>query len=157
VAAVKRSCKPAATPQGFPTSTQPQLDHPDLRCSNIMHSTKNKQTSSTHNSADLGEHHHFLSPQSCPADSRTLIETTSPIYRAHSRYLAHTGHIITRFGESGSTGFWSCGGMEEAIWTRENVVGKVFPCEDQGGRGITVAVASGVATWLHCGRSPPGI
>jgi len=23
--------------------------------------------------------------------------------------------------------------------------------------GITVAMASGVATWLHCGRSPPGI
>ena len=22
--------------------------------------------------------------------------------------------------------------MEEAIWTRENVVGKGFPCEDQG-------------------------
>ena len=36
--------------------------------------------------------------------------------------------------------------MEGAIWTRENDVGKVFPCEDQGGRGITVAVASGVAT-----------
>lgn len=26
VAAVKRSCKPAATPQGFPASIQPQLD-----------------------------------------------------------------------------------------------------------------------------------
>jgi len=47
--------------------------------------------------------------------------------------------------------------MEEAIWTIENVVGKAFPCEDQGGRGITVAEASGVATWLHCARSPPGI
>jgi hypothetical protein len=74
-----------------------------------------------------------------------------------ARYLAHTGHTITRFRESGSTGFWSCGGMEEATWTRENVVGKVFPCEDQGGRGITVTVASGVVIWLHCGRSPPGI
>ena len=47
VAAVKRSCKPAATPQGFPTSTQPQLDHPDLRCSNIIHSTT-KQTHTQH-------------------------------------------------------------------------------------------------------------
>lgn len=47
--------------------------------------------------------------------------------------------------------------MEGAVWTRENVVGKVFPYEDQGGRGITVVVASGVATWLHCRRSPPGI
>jgi hypothetical protein len=47
--------------------------------------------------------------------------------------------------------------MEETIWTRENVIGQVFPCEDQGGRGITVTVASGVATWLHCGHSPPGI
>jgi hypothetical protein len=36
--------------------------------------------------------------------------------------------------------------MEEAIWTRANVVRKGFPCEDQGGRGIAVAVASGVAT-----------
>jgi hypothetical protein len=43
--------------------------------------------------------------------------------------------------------------MEETIWTRENVVGKVFPCEDQGGRGITVAMVSGVVIWLHCGRS----
>jgi hypothetical protein len=48
-------------------------------------------------------------------------------------------------------------GVEEAVWTKENVGGKVFPCEDQGGRGIPVAVASGVATWLHCGRSLPGI
>jgi hypothetical protein len=47
VAAVKRSCKPAATPQGFPTSTQPQLDHPDLRCSNIIRSTTNKHTART--------------------------------------------------------------------------------------------------------------
>ena len=47
--------------------------------------------------------------------------------------------------------------MEGVVWTRENVVGKVFPCEGQEGRGITVAVASGVAAWLHCGRSPPGI
>jgi hypothetical protein len=47
--------------------------------------------------------------------------------------------------------------MEGAVWTREKVVGKGFPCEDQGGRGIAVAVASGVATWLYCGRSPPGI
>jgi hypothetical protein len=61
VATVKRSCKPAATPQGFPTSTQPQLDHPDLRCGNIIHSTT-KQTHSTHNSVDLGEHHYFLQP-----------------------------------------------------------------------------------------------
>ena len=96
---MERSCKPAATPQGFHTSIQPQLDHPDLRCSNNIHRTTN-QTHSTHNSVDLGEHHHFLSPQSCPADSRILIEATSPIYRAHSRYLANTGHTITRFGES---------------------------------------------------------
>ena len=47
--------------------------------------------------------------------------------------------------------------LQLKIWTRENDVGKVFPCEDQGGRAITVAVASGVATWLHCGRSPSGI
>ena len=47
--------------------------------------------------------------------------------------------------------------MEGAISTRENVVGKVFPGKDQGVRGITVAVACGVAIWLHCGRSPPGI
>lgn len=35
---------------------------------------------------------------------------------------------------------WSLddGGMEGVIWTRENVVGKVFPHEDQGDRGITV-------------------
>lgn len=32
---------------------------------------------------------------------------------------------------------------------RENVVGKFFLFKDQGGRGITVAVASGVVTWLH--------
>jgi hypothetical protein len=39
--------------------------------------------------------------------------------------------------------------MEEAIWTRENVIGKGCPYEDQGGHGIMVAVASGVVTWLH--------
>jgi len=40
---------------------------------------------------------------------------------------------------------------------RENAVGKVFPWEGQGGCGITAAVASGVATWLHFARSPSGI
>lgn len=70
----------------------------------------------------------------------------------------HTGaHPVTRFGESDSWGSWSYGSVDGAIWTRENDVGKVFPCEDQGGRGITVAVVSRVATWLHCGRSPQGI
>jgi hypothetical protein len=43
------------------------------------------------------------------------------------------------------------------IWTGEKDAEKVFPCEDQGDRGITVAVASGVVTWLHYGRSPPRI
>lgn len=47
--------------------------------------------------------------------------------------------------------------MEGAVGMRENVVGKVSPCEDQGGCGIMVAVASGVAIWLYCGRSPPGL
>jgi hypothetical protein len=31
--------------------------------------------------------------------------------------------------------------MAKTIWTRENVVGKASPCEDQGGREITVAEA----------------
>jgi hypothetical protein len=115
-AAVKRSCKPAATPLGFPTSsTQTQLDHLDLRCSNIIP----KQTHSTHNSVYLGEYHYHVLPQFCPADSRTPIETKPPIYRAHSKYLAHTAeHTITRSGES-LWDFGVAGVTEEAIWTRE--------------------------------------
>lgn len=68
--------------------------------------------------------------------------------------LADTGaHNHTIWGV-GSSGFWSCGEMEEAIWTRETVVGESFPCNDQGGfvesrllrpaelqHGFTVAVA----------------
>ena len=41
-------------------------------------------------------------------------------------------------------------GKRERCW-------KVFPREGSGGCEITVAVASGVATWLHCSRSPSGI
>jgi hypothetical protein len=158
VAAVKHSCKPAATPQGFPTSIQPRSVHPGLRRSNLTYSTT-YHTQSTHKSVDLGEHPFFLHLQSDPTGSSILFETTRVIYRAHNRHLAHTGHTPPhKFqGDSGSFGGWGYGSMEEGIWTRENVVGKVFPCEDRGGRGITVAVASGVATWLHCGRSPPGI
>lgn len=47
--------------------------------------------------------------------------------------------------------------MGQMIWARENVVGKGFLMSTKRGRGVTVAVASGVATWLHCGRSPSGI
>ena len=156
---MKRSCKPAATPQGFPTSTQPQSDHPDLRCGNIIHSTT-KQTHSTHTSVDLGEHHHFLQCNCSPA--RRILE---PLLKRHHHFTEHIvgtwptqGYTQSHdLGELGSFGIWIYWNMEGAIWTRENAVGKVFPCEDQGGRGITVAVASGVATWLHCGRSPPGI
>jgi hypothetical protein len=70
---------------------------------------------------------------------------------AHKRhYLPHT------FQEADYVESWIAGVWSE-IWTRENVVGKVFPREDQGDRGITVAVVSEVALELFCGRSPPGI
>jgi hypothetical protein len=97
VAAVKRSCKLAATPRGFPTSTQPQLDNPDLTCSTSYSTTK--QTHGTHN---CGSWRTSSLPVSAVLPSRfskpyqRLIET-SPVHRAHGRYLAHAGHTITRF------------------------------------------------------------
>jgi hypothetical protein len=125
VAAVKRSCKPAATPQGFPTSIQPRSDHPGLRQSNLTYSTT-YHTQSTHKSEDLGEHLFFLRLRSDPTRSSILFEMRRVIYRAHDRHLAHAGHTPPhKFqGDSGSFGY---GSMEEAIWTRKNVVGKVFP------------------------------
>lgn len=157
VATVKRSCKPAATSQGFPTSTQPQLDHPDLRCDNIIHSTTKKHTA--HTILWIWE---SITTSCICSPARQILEPSLKRHHQFTEHIAGTwptqGHTQSYdLGESGSWGFWSYGSMERAIWTRENDVGKVFPCEDQGGRGITVAVASGVATWLHCGRSPPGI
>ena len=124
-----------------------------------QHHTQYNTTNTQHTQfCGSGEHHHFLHLRSYPTDSSALVITTSSIYRAHRRHLAHTGHTQSSdFRGVRVFGGLSYGSMEGAIWTRENVVGKVFPCEDQGGRGITVAVPSGVATWLHCGRSPTGI
>jgi hypothetical protein len=154
---MERSCKPAATPQGFPTSIQPRFDHLGLRRSNLTYSTTyhlKAHTSlwtweSISSSCTSSPAHRIFDP---------LRNDTSNLQSTHQRLGPYRAHTTTQVS-GGFRIFWGlgCGSMEGAIWTRENVVGKVFPCEDQGGRGITVAVASGIATWLHCGRSPPGI
>ena len=132
MAAVKRSCKPAATPQGFPTSMQPRSDHPGLGRSNLTYSTT-FHIQSTHKSVDLGEHLHFLHLQPDPTGSSTLIETTPPIYRAHSRHLAHTGHTITRFGESQILrGFGVAGVWKRRFGRERTMLGRFFPVRTRG-------------------------
>jgi hypothetical protein len=103
VAAVKRSCKPAATPQGFPTSTQPQLDHPDLRCSNIIRSTTNKHTART---ILLIWENITISCHRSPA--RQIL---GPLSKQHHQFTEHTagtwptGHTVTRLGSQGLRDF----------------------------------------------------
>src|SRR5271156_3872218 len=78
-----------------------------------------------------------------------LIYTMEELELAVLTNIQQGTHSHTIWGDSGSSWFGSYGSIEGKGWFgRENVVGKVFPCEDKGGRGITVAVASGVATWL---------
>lgn len=133
MAAVKRSCKPAATPQGFPTSIQPRSDHPGLRQSNQTYSTT-YHTQSTHKSEDLGEHLFFLRLRSDPTRSSILFEMRRVIYRAHDRHLAHAGHTPPhKFqGDSGSFGVRGTEAWRRRFGRERTLLGRFFPVRTRG-------------------------